>query len=288
MSTDPGFSFASWLQVSTMIRGRRSAFTILELLVVVSIIAILIALILPALARAREVAYSGQCLSNLYQIAIATSLYQDEHGDQMPIGRPLRAISNYNHGGRYPVKQSLVARMFTRRPIGRPLNRYVHPDLPLGELASVSDLEDYRKFNFPVFRCPADATFNYQENWSEDGTINYGLSAYHAVGTSYYFNLAWYGTTDWKYSEVADPLGWNDGIIFFKRARLVYPSRFVSYYDDPADYHVFRAQSPELTHHNTVDRHAMTFLDGHATYITYDPAQPVTSMYAILFPEMMK
>ena len=271
-----------------MTRRRARAFTIIELLVVVAIIAILIALILPALARAREVAHSGQCLSNLYQIAIATSLYQDEHEDQMPIGRPIRAISNYNHGGRYPVKQSRIGRSFTRRPIDRPLNRYVHPDLPLGETATEEDLEDDHLFNFPAFRCPADSTFNYQENWSRNGSITFGLSAYHAVGTSYYFNLAWYGTSGWPYHDMADPLGWKDGIIFFKRARLVYPSRFVSYYDDPADYHVFRAKSPPLTHHNTVDRHAMTFLDGHATFTTYDPAHPVTSAYAILFPEMMK
>ncbi|MCZ7637125.1 MAG: prepilin-type N-terminal cleavage/methylation domain-containing protein [Verrucomicrobia bacterium] len=63
------------------------AFTLIELLVVIAIIAILGSLLLPALARARDKGKSATCQSNLRQLIIASTLYDQDH-QVYPIGWP--------------------------------------------------------------------------------------------------------------------------------------------------------------------------------------------------------
>jgi prepilin-type processing-associated H-X9-DG protein len=63
----------------------QTAFTLVELLVVIGVIAALIAILLPALARAREAARTVACASNIRQIGVATLTYATRHKGYLPI-----------------------------------------------------------------------------------------------------------------------------------------------------------------------------------------------------------
>jgi prepilin-type N-terminal cleavage/methylation domain-containing protein len=66
--------------VASPFSGRQPAFTLIEVLVVITIIGILIALLLPAVQAAREAARRATCINNLKQIGIALHNYERRRG----------------------------------------------------------------------------------------------------------------------------------------------------------------------------------------------------------------
>jgi prepilin-type N-terminal cleavage/methylation domain-containing protein len=66
-------------------RANLSAFTLVELLVVIGIIAVLVSIMLPALSKARDAANKATCLSNLHQISVYLQQYQSRFNGKVPI-----------------------------------------------------------------------------------------------------------------------------------------------------------------------------------------------------------
>ncbi|HVS70224.1 MAG TPA: prepilin-type N-terminal cleavage/methylation domain-containing protein [Phycisphaerae bacterium] len=103
-------------------KRRRSGFTLIELLVVVAIIALLISILLPSLARARDQAKKTACASNLHQLGIALTTYAAEFENNLPPETD-RGYTDYGYG------TGATRHLYLRdNPAGGPPTIYTFPN----------------------------------------------------------------------------------------------------------------------------------------------------------------
>src|SRR6476659_4367136 len=76
-------------------QARPTGFTLIELLVVIAIIAILAAMLLPALSKAKVLAQATQCMNDTRQLALAWRLYAEDNREELPFGYATAANAPY-------------------------------------------------------------------------------------------------------------------------------------------------------------------------------------------------
>jgi prepilin-type N-terminal cleavage/methylation domain-containing protein/prepilin-type processing-associated H-X9-DG protein len=125
---------------------RRTAFTLIELLIVIAIIAVLVAMLLPALARARQSAIKLQCASNLRQLGIAIHAYA---ADQRGFVPPWAGDLDGGGGWHQTITPSATVWPYFNHFV----SQYVDRGLPLVSYAQIGTLPVNRN---SILYCPAN------------------------------------------------------------------------------------------------------------------------------------
>jgi prepilin-type N-terminal cleavage/methylation domain-containing protein len=146
----------------------RGGFTLVELLAVIAVIALLLAILLPALSRARDSTRVTTCMANLRQITTAITLYADEY-DAIPHG-PMVGVGM---GGFLEPNDGHLA---TSQVMATP------PQLPRRGYMALGLLLDLRngEFDPEAMVCPGDDTTNREEELPKlvNKTGDYAFSSY--------------------------------------------------------------------------------------------------------------
>jgi prepilin-type N-terminal cleavage/methylation domain-containing protein len=122
---------------------RRRAFTLVELLVVIGIIALLMAMLLPAIQAIREAARRTQCRSNLHQIGLAIMAHETAR-HHFPAGWKANPNDATNLPGWSWAVQVL------------PYLNESHPNIILSTSLDLPEYEALRRQSLPIFLCPSD------------------------------------------------------------------------------------------------------------------------------------
>lgn len=139
--------------------SHKSAFTLVELLVVISVIGVLVALLLPAIQSARAAARRNNCKSNMKQIGLAMDMYLQSKGTK----------------ARFPV----ACRMPSVELVKPPNDRF--PSL-------LEVLGPYSENNAELFRCPSDVYSPTAEELEIDPTLGQFTSYFDKEGLSYEYD----------------------------------------------------------------------------------------------------
>ena len=250
---------------------RKAGFTLIELLVVIAIIAILAALLLPALAKAKEQANRAACASNLRQWGYAQLMYLDDNNGvfpdtKIPVNPPITPPS-YNEDQPFWVDLTEIQVMSELKGIIYGMDAWFNAlppyvaSAPLWKYTITGGSTNYNNTSKSIFKCPSS------ESRTIDSTIKTGQIIFN------------YGMNSKGIPDSA-PAGTK-----LKQSNVVHPSAFVLFSDnrthnDEISYYGFGSKnndvlgSPQCYTTRISSRHSagasITFSDSHVQYFKYD------------------
>jgi type II secretory pathway pseudopilin PulG len=135
-----------------MKRARRSGFTLFQLLIVLAVLAILLGLLLPAVAKVREAAARAQSSNNLKQMGLAVHNYADSNRNTLPSGIDANGFSAFTRVLPYVEQDNLYKKIDLNKPFDDKANA------------------DVRKVQIKLFLSPLDPVQTVKDGW---GATNY-------------------------------------------------------------------------------------------------------------------
>ncbi|MEZ6190978.1 MAG: type II secretion system protein [Phycisphaerales bacterium] len=249
---------------------RPKGFTLIELLVVISIIALLVGILLPALGAARKTAISLKCLSNHRQLAIGLGSYANDFSDRFP----LKKIKLYSSTG-IPLQEWYVSQTWlgtAGKVSGTAASRFGADVRPLNGYIG-GPYED-PKADVPMALCPAD------EQQEQDAII-------YSWGTSYRANNTHGRSLTINHLKTGPnaPFKDQDGRLVTQVTKpsktvAIFESQAIEVSDDQDGTTAEQIDDRFFWHTNPRDyRFNTSFCDGHAALVTYEPDKWVTDEY---------
>jgi prepilin-type N-terminal cleavage/methylation domain-containing protein/prepilin-type processing-associated H-X9-DG protein len=290
----------------------RSAFTLIELLVVIAIIGVLVALVLPALRKARLEAWKTISLSNIRSIAQAGVQYQTDQKGYLPVvptGVPvptnINAWITWGGWGKYTSNWwTTGGGIFDILPSARPLNPYLSSEAMPSERTALMR----KTFQLSVCKDPSDR-IGHQQTWDaflpSFGVANENTdrsSCYDDVGTSYLVQVKWFFQTN-RYVGNNWTKAWRLGTERLRTADGFHSSRMIWLNDEYCDITINQvsANAKIKNGYGDINKAVVAFLDGHARYMKMIPGgegDPLSNTqpwrvpaysnpeYTVVFPEL--